>query len=295
MNMKYFAMTLAVILGAGLARAEDKTPITDKKDKIGYSMGYNIGSNFKRQGVEATDVNLEALLNGLRDATSGKESTISEQENRELLNSFQAELRTRREEKRKQLGEKNKKEGEAFLAENKSKPGVHALPDGLQYKVITEGTGPKPTTNDTVSVNYRGTLLDGTEFDSSYKRNAPASFRVTGVIKGWTEALLLMPVGSKWQLFIPAELAYGERGSGMNIGPNAALNFEVELLSIQPPQEKPATTAPQQPVTSDIIKVPSKAELDAGAKIEIIKPEDLAKYTNKNAQSKPAARQPNPK
>jgi FKBP-type peptidyl-prolyl cis-trans isomerase FklB len=200
---------------------------------------------------------------------------------------LQNELRTRREEKRKILGEKNKKEGTEFLAANKSKPGVQLLPDGLQYKVLTEGKGPKPTTNDTVTVNYRGTLLDGTEFDSSYKRGQPASFRVTGVIKGWTEALQLMPVGSKWQLFIPSDLAYGERGSGMNIGPNATLTFEIELLSIKEP-EKPvaATTAPQQPVTSDIIKVPSAEELKKGAKIEIIKPDQIEKEKQKEAEKK---------
>jgi FKBP-type peptidyl-prolyl cis-trans isomerase FklB len=142
--------------------------------------------------------------------------------------------------------------------------------------VLTEGNGPKPTTNDTVTVNYRGTLLDGTEFDSSFKRGQPATFKVTGVIPGWTEALQLMPVGSKWQLFIPSELAYRERGSGANIGPNAVLTFEVELLSIQPPSATATpTAAPQQPVTSDIIKVPSAEELKKGAKIEIIKPEQL--------------------
>jgi FKBP-type peptidyl-prolyl cis-trans isomerase FklB len=277
MNTKYLVMALGLCFAAGLARAEDKKVFEDKKQKTSYSMGYNIGSAWKRQGIEPTDVDLDVLLSGLRDATLGKDSTINEQENKELLTAFQSELRNRREEKRKQLGEKNKKDGEAFLAENKSKPGVKTLPDGLQYKVLTEGTGPKPSTNDTVSVNYRGTLIDGTEFDSSYKRGQPASFKVTGVIKGWTQALLLMNVGSKWQLTIPPELAYGERGSGMNIGPNATLNFEVELVSINPAPDKASISAPQQPVTSDIIKVPSAEEIKKGAKIEIIKPDQLEK------------------
>jgi FKBP-type peptidyl-prolyl cis-trans isomerase FklB len=138
-------------------------------------------------------------------------------------------------------GEINKKAGEDFLAQNKTKPGVVALPDGLQYKILKEGTGPKPTANDTVVCNYRGTLLDGTEFDSSYKRGQPATFPVSGVIKGWTEGVQLMPVGSKWQLFLPADLAYGNRGAGQDIGPNATLIFEVELLSIQ---SKAAAQAP---------------------------------------------------
>jgi FKBP-type peptidyl-prolyl cis-trans isomerase len=127
----------------------------------------------------------------------------------------------------------NKKEGEAFLAANKSKPGVVTLPSGLQYKILTAGTGPKPTATDSVNCNYRGTLIDGKEFDSSYKRGKPVTFPVTGVIKGWTEALQLMPVGSKWQLFIPSDLAYGDRGAGADIGPGATLVFEVELISIE--------------------------------------------------------------
>lgn len=288
MNTKYLALILGLCCVTGVTRAEDKKELTDKKQKTSYSMGYNIGSAWKRQGIEATDVDLDVLLSGLRDATSGKESSVSEQENRELLTAFQGELRTRREEKRKQLGEKNKKEAEVFLAENKSKPGVKTLPDGLQYKVITEGQGPKPTTNDTVSVNYKGTLIDGTEFDSSYKRGQPAKFKVTQVIKGWTEALQMMSPGAKWQLFIPAELGYGERGSGANIGPNAALIFEVELISIEPPQEKAAITppTPQQPVTSDIIKVPSADEMKKGAKIEIIKPDQLDKELQKEKEKK---------
>jgi FKBP-type peptidyl-prolyl cis-trans isomerase len=283
MKMKYLLLALVLSWGASLSAAENAPAITDKKDKISYSMGYNIGNSWKRQGIEPTDVNLEILAKGLKDATAGDPSVVSETENRELLNAFQTELRTRREEKRKEMGEANKKQAEAFLSENKNKPGVQTLPSGLQYKVLTEGNGPKPTTNDTVSVHYRGTLIDGTEFDSSAKRGQPATFKVTGVIKGWTEALQLMPVGSKWQVFIPAELAYGERGSGTVIGPNATLIFDVELLSIQS-QDKPATTAPQQPVTSDIIKVPSAEELAKGAKIEIIKPDQLEKELQKEKE-----------
>jgi FKBP-type peptidyl-prolyl cis-trans isomerase FklB len=287
MKIKYLILAFALWLGPALSRAEDAKPLTDKKDKTSYGMGYNIGSAWKRQGIEASDVNLDVLLQGLRDATTGKSSTVSDPESRELLTAFQNELRTRREAKRKELGDKNKKEGETFLAENKAKPGVKTLPDGLQYKVLTEGSGDKPTTNDMVTVNYRGTLIDGTEFDSSYKRNQPATFRVTGVIKGWTEALQMMSPGAKWQLFIPSDLAYGERGSGANIGPNATLIFEVELVSVQPQPKPPTTTAPQQPVTSDIIKVPSADELKKGAKIEIIKPDQVEKEIEKEKQKQP--------
>lgn len=275
MNTRYLSIALAVCFSTSFAQAQETKAPTDKKEKVSYSMGYNIGNAWKRQGIEAGDVNLEMLMSGLSDVLSGKESTVGDQENRELLTGFQNELRTRREAQRKELGEKNKAEGEAFLAENKSKPDVQTLPNGLQYKVLTEGTGPKPTTNDSVTVHYRGTLIDGTEFDSSFKRGQPATFKVTGVIPGWTQALQLMPVGSKWQLFIPADLAYRERGSGQAIGPNATLIFEVELLSIQPQEPAKAMPSPQQPVTSDIIKVPSAEELKKGAKIEIIKPEQL--------------------
>jgi FKBP-type peptidyl-prolyl cis-trans isomerase len=196
--------------------------------------------------------------------------------------SFQTEARNRVTEHRKQLAEKNKKEGEAFLAQNKTKPGVQTLPDGLQYKVITEGNGPKPATNDTVLVNYRGTLLDGTEFDNSAKHpTQPMQLRVNGVIKGWSEALRMMPSGSKWQLFIPSDLAYGERGTPSGIGPDATLIFDIELVGIKPPEKPTVGTnvvhPATQPVTSDIIKVPSRAEMDKGAKIEIIKQDQLEK------------------
>ena len=162
-----------------------------------------------------------------------------------VLTVLQNHIRKMQDDQMQEAGAKNKKEGDAFLAANKAKEGVVSLPDGLEYKILTAGTGPKPAATDSVVCNYRGTLIDGTEFDSSYKRGQPATFGVSQVIKGWTEALQLMPVGSKWQLFIPGEMAYGARGSGAGIGPNATLIFEVELLSIQaakvqaPPQSQP--------------------------------------------------------
>jgi FKBP-type peptidyl-prolyl cis-trans isomerase len=200
------------------------------KDKLSYSIGMNIGKSLKRDNL---DVDPDLVLRGIKDVLGGGTLLMTDQEAQSTLNELQADLHKRQEQEMQQLAETNKKEGEAFLAANKTKAGVISLPSGLQYKILQEGTGPKPTAADTVTVNYRGTLLDGTEFDSSYKRGQPGSFPVGGIIKGWTEALLLMPVGSKWQLFIPPELAYGPRQAGPSIGPNSTLLFEVELLSIQ--------------------------------------------------------------
>lgn len=257
------------------AWAADTPELKEPKQKFSYGLGMSLGNNLKRSGIALDQVDLELILKAAKDAMSGSETLLSENDARTAIMEFQREART-------QLGERNKKAGQAFLEENKKKEGVKvhpvALPTGtaeLQYKVQTEGSGQSPNTNDVVTVHYRGTLIDGTEFDSSAKRGQPATFPVQGVIKGWTEALKLMKPGAKWQLFIPPELAYGERGSGMMIGPNATLIFDVELISTQP---KPAPAAPAaEPVTSDIIKVPSKEELDKGAKIEVIKASDLEK------------------
>jgi FKBP-type peptidyl-prolyl cis-trans isomerase FklB len=244
----------------------------------------NLGAQWKRQDV---DVDTELILKGIKDALAGGPTLMNETEVREVLTSFQREHQTRQMEKRKQLGEKNKQEGEKFLAENKTKPGVITLPSGLQYQVIAEGQGESPKSNDVVTVNYRGTLIDGTEFDSSAKTGQPLVRAANMLIRGWTEALQLMKPGAKWQLFIPSDLAYADRGSGAQIGPNATLIFDVELISFKPPAPAPAAVAPAaaQPVTSDIIKVPSKEELEKGAKIEIIKKEDLEKL-QKEAQEK---------
>jgi FKBP-type peptidyl-prolyl cis-trans isomerase FklB len=174
---------------------------------------------------------------------------LTEEEARAALVAAQNDMRKKVQDKMQQAGEGNKKEGDAFLAANKTKEGIVTLPSGLQYKILTPGTGPKPTASDTVVCNYRGTLIDGKEFDSSYKRGQPATFAVGGVIKGWTEALQLMPAGSKWQLFIPPDLAYAERGAGADIGPNATLIFEVELLSIQ--SKSPEKTPDKSPDKSE--------------------------------------------
>jgi FKBP-type peptidyl-prolyl cis-trans isomerase FklB len=201
-----------------------------QKEKLSYALGMNLGTNLHKETV---DVDPAIVLRGLKDALASGKTLLTEDEARTALTQLQTEVRSKQQEKMKVAGEMNKKEGVEFLAANKSKEGVVILPSGLQYKILTEGTGPKPAASDTVVCNYRGTLISGTEFDSSYKRGQPASFPVNGVIKGWTEALLLMPVGSKWQLFVPSELGYGDRGAGADIGPGATLIFEVELLSIQ--------------------------------------------------------------
>jgi len=210
-------------------------PLTTRKDKFSYALGMNIGSglgaNLKRQAVEV-DWNLVA--EGLKDSAGGSKTRLTDDEEKAVLTEVQNEVRKQQQEKMQQAAAANKTEGEAFLAANKNKEGVVELPSGLQYKILTAGTGPKPTATDSVICNYRGTLINGTEFDSSYKRKEPATFGVGQVIKGWTEALQLMPVGSKWQLFIPSSLAYGERGEPRGgIEPNATLIFEVELISIQ--------------------------------------------------------------
>lgn len=271
----------AVGVLAGLVRADDKAEFKDPKEKASYSIGANWGNSLKRQEVE---VDVQAIIKGLTDGLAGK-SVLTDQELREALNVLNQEIRAKMEEKRKRLGETNKQEGEKFLAENKTKPGVITLPSGLQYKVLAEGSGESPKSNDVVTANYRGTLIDGTEFDSSAKNNQPLVRPANMLIKGWTEALQLMKPGAKWQLFLPPELAYGERGAGAQIGPNATLIFEMELISFKPPAP-PATVAPAQPVTSDIIKVPSKEELDKGAKIQILKPEDVEREQKLEAEKK---------
>lgn len=207
-----------------------------KKDQISYALGMNVGKGLHRESI---DVDPNLVMQGLKDAMSGGKMLMTDEQAQQTMIQLQAEVRDQEEAKRKQAAETNMKKGEAFLAANKGKPGVVTLPSGLQYKIIKQGTGPKPTLNDVVSCNYRGTLIDGTEFDSSYKRGEPATFPVRGVIKGWTEALQLMPVGSKFELVLPPDLAYGEHGAGNDIGPNETLVFEVELMSIKPAEEKP--------------------------------------------------------
>jgi len=211
-------------------KAAAPTTLTTDKEKDSYAVGLNMGRGLKRQPVQ---LDTASLLRGLKDSLDGNKPLLTDDEVDAALKQLQAEVQKQQDAETAKAGEANMKEGEAFLAANKTKDGVVTLPSGLQYKIVTAGTGAKPTAKDTVVCNYRGTFINGTEFDSSYKRGQPASFPVGGVIKGWTEALQLMPVGSKWQLFVPPDLAYGERGAGGTIGPNQTLVFDVELISIK--------------------------------------------------------------
>ncbi len=224
------ALLVVLALLAPRAGARQKEALKTQKDKISYSIGLDIGRSLKRQAI---DVDQNLLIQGLKDVLSNHKQLLSDDEARECLTTFQRELVAKRTEEAKKAGEANMKEGEEFLAKNKKKPGVVTLPSGLQYKILKEGTGKTPKATDTVITNYRGTLINGKEFDSSYRRGKPATFPVDQVIRGWTEALQLMKVGSKWQLFVPSELAYGPNGAGTDIGPNTTLIFEVELVGIK--------------------------------------------------------------
>ena len=239
-RMKHFVATLAVASVATSIFGQDKPfPLKDLKDKASYSIGVDIGMNFKKQNM---DLNADALAAGAKDALNGKPQ-VSPNEVREIMTQWQKEFG----EKQKVMATKNQADGEKYLVENKKKEGVKTTASGLQYKSLKEGAGPQPKASDTVTVNYRGTLIDGTEFDSSYKRGEPATFPLNGVIKGWTEGLQLMKKGSKFQFVIPPSLAYGERAVGADIGPNSTLVFDVELLDVKPAEAaaspSPAATA----------------------------------------------------
>lgn len=237
----YIALVLAAaLMPPALASAQQSDakpapkaatgPLKTQKDKVSYSIGLDIGKNFKNQGI---DVDPAMLARGMRDAMAGNKPLLTEEESHQVMTDFQMAMKEEHLKKQQAAGAENAKAAAAFLAANKKKPGVKTTASGLEYKVIKEGTGKTPTLEDTVTAHYRGTLLDGTEFDSSYKRGEPASFPVSGVIPGWTEVLQLMKVGSKYEVWIPANLAYGERGAGNVIGPNAMLTFEIELLDVK--------------------------------------------------------------
>ena len=229
--MKY---VLAAILSIGFLSsscfAGEKPELKDLKDKESYSLGYQFGQSLKAQGL---DINLEVYTSGIQDALGGSNPRLSQEEIRKTVSELQQRVTTARQKEFREMAEKNLSEGKVFLEENKKKEGVKTLPSGLQYKVLVEGSGKTAKATDAVTVNYRGAFIDGTEFDSSYRTGRPAMFKVDGVIPGWREALKLMPAGSKWQLFIPPQLAYGAGGAGRDIGPNATLIFEVELLAIK--------------------------------------------------------------
>jgi len=229
--MKYLSIVLLCVgLFACQSSTQNKVELKSSKDSVSYSIGINIGNNLKSQMV---DVDPVVVSQGIKDILDSSKTLLTTEQVQEIIMGFQKQLMAKQQETMKTSGEKNQKDGEAFLAANKNKEGVISLPNGMQYKVITMGTGKKPKATDTVTVHYQGTLIDGKEFDSSFKRGEPATFPLNQVIKGWTEGLQLMPVGSKFQFFIPSELGYGDRGAGQLIQPNSTLIFEVELLSVK--------------------------------------------------------------
>ena len=273
-----FIINMLIMTGLAtmIANAASKDDLKDQKKRFGYGLGANYARNLKQNNL---DVDLDMFLQGMRDFLSG-ESLMSDQEIQSTTKEVGDVVRAQRNAEQEKVAQKNATEGESFLEANKTKEGVKTLGSGMQYKVVQTGEGPIPTASDKVRVHYKGTFIDGKEFDSSYKRKQPATFNVTGVIKGWTEALQLMKVGSKWQLFIPSDLAYGN-GGNRSIPPNSTLLFEVELLGIEE-TPKPKKAAP---ITSDIIKVPSAEELKNGAKIEVIKKDKVDEYIKKNNDS----------
>ncbi|BAP56881.1 FKBP-type peptidylprolyl cis-trans isomerase [Thioploca ingrica] len=248
MKIRYILFTVGLITTPLITFAAEETvaqpqeqpaALSSQQDKLSYSFGQNIGNSLKQQKIE---LNLDLLMKGIQDAIADKKSLLTPEEMANVLKEFQKERFAKLAEERKALAETNLKEGETFLTANKAKEGVITLPSGLQYKVITQGTGKTPKATDQVTTHYRGTLIDGTEFDSSYKRGKPASFAVNQVIPGWTEALQLMKEGDKWQLVVPAKLGYGDRGvPGGKIGPNATLIFDIELISVNPVEEDKAS------------------------------------------------------
>jgi FKBP-type peptidyl-prolyl cis-trans isomerase FklB len=269
MNTKITTVLLLAALGWSSAPATEAPTFKDDKEKANYALGLNMGTTLKQNHLE---YDAAAFDRGIRDALAGQ-LHLNPQEQRDAFTKYQQDRRTA-------WGEKNKTEGEAFLAANKTKPDIKTTASGLQYKVLTPGSGAAPKPEDTVTVKYRGTLIDGTEFDNSERSpGGTVNFVANRVIPGWTEALTNMTVGAKWQLFIPAQLAYGEAGN-RNIAPNSTLLFDVELVSFQPPAPPPP---PAAPLTSDVIKVPSLEEMQRGAKIETIKAEDVEKMQREKA------------
>ena len=265
----------AAILVTGL-QAQDTATLETQKDRVSYALGYSLGSNLKREGI---DLDPQVFARAIEDLLNDRPTAMTEEEARTTWQQYQQELFQKKEQERAAKAAENKSAGAAWLATNKEKEGVVQLESGLQYKVIKEGTGESPTANDTVQVHYRGTLIDGTEFDSSISRGQPATFNPTRVIKGWTEALQLMKEGSKWELYIPSDLAYGDAGQGAQILPGSTLIFEVELLKVNKPQ----------PITSDIIKVPSREEMERGAQIETIKADELKRIEEEARKAQEAS------
>jgi FKBP-type peptidyl-prolyl cis-trans isomerase FklB len=263
--MQILVMAVFIVLcSTGMVIAGETIPLKEQKEKVSYAIGVSIGKSVKRDSIE---VNPDLVVQGIKDVLAGGKMLLTDEEMVAVFTALQQDLVAKQTEAKKARAEKNLKEGEQFLAENAKKEGVVTRPSGLQYKVITDGTGKKAKPTDTVTVHYRGTMLDGTEFDSSYKRNEPATLPVEGIVPGWAEGLSLMKVGSKWQLFIPSKLAYGENGAGDAIGPNATLIFEVELLDAKKVAvTNPAAKKLPKPGATPAQKPASKPPAEAAGK-----------------------------
>jgi FKBP-type peptidyl-prolyl cis-trans isomerase FklB len=284
------AFSLTMSFPALAAQTDEKpadSSLKTEKEKLSYSIGMYFGNQIKANN---TEVDWDSVVSGMKDVVGGNPRKLTDAQAREVLNSYGQAQRAKRQAEQAKILEKNEKEGKEFLEANKKKPGVQtkeiSLPNGktaeLQYKVIKEGTGEMPKATDTVQVHYRGRLVSGKEFDSSSKHGAaPAEFPVSGVVKGWTEALQMMKVGSKWEVYLPSELAYGDRAMGADIEPGSTLIFEMELVGVKPPPPPPA---PAQPLTSDIIRVPSAEELKKGEQIQVLKPEEVEKLKKQEAE-----------
>lgn len=226
----HWAIVINLALPALPALAEGTKALTTPRDKVNYAIGANLIGTFKQQGV---DIDLDLVIQGMKDAAKGEKLLLNDEELRTAITQYQTKVRQKRTQEVSKSAAANQAAGEAFLAENKKKPGVVTLASGLQYKILRAGEGKKPVMTDTVECQYRGLFVNGNEFDSSYRLGKHSTLKVAGMIPGWRQALQLMPTGSKWQLFVPPPLAYGERGKGSAIGPNATLIFEVELLAIK--------------------------------------------------------------
>ncbi len=229
MKMKLVAVAISMAMSTAIA-ATDGTVLNSDIDKLSYSIGSDLGKNFKRQGI---DIIPSIMAKGIQDGMSGGALLLTEEQMKDVLSKFQKDLIAKRTADFNKKAEENKAKGDAFLGENKGKTGVVALPDGLQYKIIKAGAGPKPTKDDTVTVEYTGRLINGEVFDSTDKSGKPATFKLSQVIPGWTEALQLMPEGSTWEIYVPANLAYGSRSVGGPIGPNETLIFNIHLVSVK--------------------------------------------------------------
>jgi FKBP-type peptidyl-prolyl cis-trans isomerase len=252
-NLLAAVLVIPFMFVAGCNKGQDVEKVTELKtpaEKLGYSLGSDIGKSFKKNEM---DIDKNAFVQGFIDGLSEAKPLLTQDETRDIQQAAIMDMRKKLSEKRQVAGAQNKKDGEAFLAENTKKEGVKTTPSGLQYEILTEGKGPIPKDTDRVQVNYKGTLIDGKEFDSSFKRGKPSTFAVKGVIPGWTEALLMMPVGSKWRIVVPSELAYKEHGAGQMIGPNAVLVFEIELVAIgdSPTDSGVGPTGPKAAATLD--------------------------------------------